>query len=81
MRKIKSISPPMETGFTVFDRGKPRRLDVKIAPSGLYIHARGMKGWRFLGWTSIYDRAAATESGFDRAPREGRIVRGGVKKS
>ena len=49
-------------------------LTCAYGPTGVYVKARGMKGWKFAAWTSIYDRAAAAEAGFDPSPRSGKVI-------
>jgi len=74
MRKLREFSTPAQTANTTFDQGKTRIIDVVYGPTGVYVKARGMKGWKFAAWTGIYDRAAAAEAGFDPSPRSGKVI-------
>lgn len=76
MRKLRELSTPAQTANCTFDKGKNRIIDCAVGPTGVYVKARGLKGWKMLAWTSIYDHAAAAEAGFDPSPRRGHIKRG-----
>ena len=60
MRKLREFSTPAQTANTTFDQGKTRIIDVVYGPTGVYVKARGMKGWKFAGGSSRPGPASMT---------------------